>query len=338
MVQATICTILILLNFPFVLFGQNDHFFTLSNTKARALALGGAFTAIEDDLPAIHYNPAAYLLYKKEDSKRFTIFLNPVSPFIGAFQKDKLYQGSGSNITDVLLSLSLLVKSISLSIKSFEFGILLGEESLNNVNENVFSVNGFKQNHSHSIVGRLKLADKVSLGGTASLFYSSGYDQSFQRINNLGISYGIILKPAERLNIGVSFINLPDLLKQYRLPFEVMTDESINVGLSYRIFNGNLFSIDFRNLAEDEKNVLRQFHVGIEQVLFSHFAARAGYYQKYSDEHVFSVGFGLLNGNRIFKDKYESEHRNFYLNYTLVIEKTAVTNNRWHFFSFLVRI
>ncbi|MFQ5770327.1 MAG: hypothetical protein ACE5HX_07310, partial [bacterium] len=111
MEQKTICLILILVHLPLPILGQNHRFFTLSNVKARPLAMGGAFTSIEDDLAAINFNPAAYLLNKKNDSRPVTIFLNPVSPFIAAFQNKDLYTGSGSKFDDILMSLSLLLKS-----------------------------------------------------------------------------------------------------------------------------------------------------------------------------------------------------------------------------------
>ncbi|MFQ5824282.1 MAG: hypothetical protein ACE5JB_09530 [bacterium] len=336
-----ISLILLLLIFPLVILGQNDQFFTLNNVKARPLAMGGAFTSIEDDLAAVNYNPAAYDLYRDKKPHRITFFLNPVSPFIGALKNKDIFKGNGSTIDNFLLSLSLLLKSISVSLSSFEIGILLGEEGLNLhttfLDEKIFGVSGFQQNHSHSLFGRLKLADKISLGGAANFIFGSTKDKPLERFTEIGISYGILLKPERGLNIGVSFINLPDSLSQFRLPLERIVDESVNIGVSYQLFSGTLISIDVRNLGEEKKRVIRELHIGMEQVLLSHLAIRAGYYKKKKGEYVISWGIGLLDGNKIFNTENALNHRNFYLNYSFVYESSPI-NTRWHFFSFIIRI
>lgn len=326
---------------PMDILGQNDRYFTLSNVRARPLAMGGAFTSIEDDLAAVHFNPAAYDLYADEKSHRVTFFINPIGPFVGGVENDKLYDGSGTTIDNLLLSLSLLLKSISISIHSLEIGVLLGEEGLNLPasfrDEKLFGVSGFQQNHFHSIVARIKLAKKISLGGAANFLFGSTKNDPFERHSELGISYGILLKPEKGLNIGVSFINLPDSLNQYRVPMERIVDESVNIGVSYRLFSGTLFSIDVRNLGEEQQEVVREIHVGVEQVLLSQFAIRAGYYKKNEGEHVFSWGLGILDGNKFFGDENKFNHRNFYLNYSFVYESSPI-NTRWHFLSFNIRI
>jgi hypothetical protein len=333
--------ILFLLILPLDILGQSDRFFTLSNVRARPLAMGGAFTSIEDDLAAINFNPAAYDLYGDEKVRRLTFFINPISPFVGALENNDLYGGSGTTLDDALLSLSLLLKSVSLSLRSLEIGVLLGEEGLNLPNafsdEKFFGVSGFRQNHSHSVVGRIKLAKKISLGGAINFLYGSKKNNPFERNREIGISYGVLLKPERGLNIGVSFINLPDSLKEYRLPIERIVDESVNIGVSYRLFSGTLFSIDVRNLGEEQRKVVREIHFGMEQVILSHVAIRAGYYKKRDGEHVISWGMGLLDGNKFVSDENKFKHRNFYLNYSFVYEGSPI-NTRWHFLSFNIRI
>ncbi|MFQ5865027.1 MAG: hypothetical protein ACE5IW_07350 [bacterium] len=333
--------LIVVLILPVEILGQNDRFFTLSNVRTRPLAMGGAFTSIEDDLAAINFNPAAFELYQDEKSRRVTFFFNPIGPVVGALENKNLYDGSGTTIDNLLLSLSLLLKSISISIHSLEVCVLLGEEGLNLpaalLDEKVFGVSGFRQNHFHSIVGRLKLGNKISLGGAANLLYGSTTNNPFERHSELGISYGILLKPERGLNIGVSFVNLPDSLNQYRLPIERIVDESVNIGVSYQLFSGTLFSIDVRNLGEEQQEVIREIHFGMEQVLLSQLAIRAGYYKKKTGEHVISWGMGILDGNRFFSDENKFNHRNFYINYSFVYESSPV-NTRWHFLSFNIRI
>lgn len=340
MSRKIICLIIIIFHTPIAIYGQSDRYFMLNNIKARPLAMGGAFISIADDLAAAAYNPAAYLLDQLEEARRWRFFVNPISPFVGGIENQELFQGNGPTFDDFLLSVSLLVKSISFRFNSFQLGIVLGEESLYHLQEfdhsSVFNVKGFRQNHYHTIVGRLQLAEKVSMGGAANFLFSSSQNDPFESNREFALSYGILLRPEKGLSIGVSFVNLPDSLQQYRLTLERIVDESVNIGISYELFTGTLFSIDVRNLGEEQQNVIREFHFGLEQVLASQVALRAGYFKE-SGQQVFSWGLGLFNSNSLF-DSTNKVNRNFYLNYAFVYEKSPLANNRWHFLSCFIKI
>ncbi|MCG8606383.1 hypothetical protein MJD09_15545 [bacterium] len=341
MTKTLICS-LFLFVLPLNVFGQTNRFFTLSNVKARSLAMGGAFTAVEDDLASFEFNPAGYFLSEDVESKHIHFFLNPVSPFVGGIKNDDLFIDDNLRLDDILLSLSLLLKSFSLTLNRFQLGVLLGEESLYLPSafsrDRLNQIAGFQQNHRHAIIGRLKLADKVSVGGTASFMFGSKPGAAEERQSDVGFSYGILLKPETGLSIGVSFVNLPDSLRQHRLPLDRMIDESVNIGISYELFTKTLFSLDLRNLGEEQQDAIREFHLGVEQIILSQVALRAGYFMKNSDEEVFSWGIGLFNGDQILRRYQEESQRNFYLNYAFVYEKSTLLSNKWHFLTFTVKI
>lgn len=319
---------------------QENRFVTLNTTKARPLSMGGAFTAVEDNLAAVPFNPASYSLYANKKSHRVTFFLNPVSPAVGAFERDALYSGSGSKADDVLSTLSLLVKSVSLSLNRLEVGLLLGEELIDLpekfYDEQVFGAGGYRQNHGHTLVSRLQLAKQVSVGGALSLLYGSTTADSYERHRDLGISYGVVLRPEEGLQIGVSYFDLPDSLTQSRLELERIVDESVNIGVSYRVFDGTLLSMDVRNLGEEQGDAVREVHFGFEQVFSSHLAVRTGYFRK-DGENVLSWGVGLFDGNSLFGFQNQFAQRNFFLNYAFVLEDSA-EKSFWHLLSFYLRI
>ncbi|MFQ5602015.1 MAG: hypothetical protein ACE5HS_01955 [bacterium] len=333
---------IILMGLVVAALAQEDQYFTLNTVNARPLAMGGAFMAVGDDLPAINFNPAGYMLDKDEDSRRFTFYVNPMASFLGVIDRKDLFKGSGSKIDDILLSTGLLLKALSMRVKSFEVGLLLGEQNLRLpdafTSERFVEATGYRQNHSHSIVGRLRLAEKVSLGGTVSIVVGSRENDPFARISDLGISYGIILKPANKLKVGVSFVNLPDSIKHYREDLERIVDESVNIGLSYRLFDGTLLAFDMRNLGEDDEAAVREFHFGAEQQIMSQVALRAGYYKKSTGEHVISGGIGLLNLRQFMEFKSNSIIKNYCLNYSFIYEKSALVEKRWHLFTVVFKI
>ena len=77
MLRKTLTCILILSVNIICVSAQNNRFVTLSHVKARPLAMGGAFTAVEGDLAAINFNPAAFSLFEVKKPKRFTFFFEP---------------------------------------------------------------------------------------------------------------------------------------------------------------------------------------------------------------------------------------------------------------------
>lgn len=304
------------------------------------MSMGGAFMAVEDNMAAINFNPAAYSLYESKKSHRISFFLNPISPVIGIFEREALYSGNGSKGDDILSTLSLLVKSVSFSFHPLEIGLLLGEQALDRVgaftDERVFGVSGYRQNHSHTLVGRLRLAEEVALGGTVSLLYGSKESAPLRRHEEIGISYGILLRPEKGLKIGVAFFNLPDSLTQTKLDFERLVDESVNIGVSYQVLDGTLVSMDMRNLGEEGGTAVREIHVGLEQVFFSHLAVRTGFFRK-SGQNVLSWGLALFDGNSLFGFDNQFAHRNFFLNYAFILEDRPEKRYE-HLLSFHVRI
>ncbi len=330
-----------LLNAGAIYAGDVDRVITLSNAQARPLAMGGAFTSMVDDLAAIRYNPASYELYLLKKSGRLTLFLNPISPVAGAIQKDELFSATEKPGEDLLIGLGMVLRSFAVSFNSFEFGFLLGEESISRPDmfhsEELLNASGFAQNHSHTVLGKVKLAEKVSVGASANLVYQSRPDEPLKRRSGIGISYGVLLKPEDGLRIGVSFVNLPDSLDDYRLDLERFVDESINVGISYQLANSTV-SVDVRNLGEDERTLVREFHLGLEQVFLSNFALRAGWFRKTNGDDVYSWGIGLLDSNNIWGDHRSFSHPSFLLNYAFVYDNNPLNNIRWHYLSFHFRL
>lgn len=323
-------------------YARDHEYYFLSNVKARALAMGGAVTAVEDDLGSIGYNPASFFLYNTRRSGSFGLFFNTTGAIIGGVNYGEIFEGEGKSADDLLTGLSLLVKGVTFSTESWDFGLLLGERGLGLPDEFVprsaTSVSGYRQNHSHSLVASLKLAKKVSLGGTISHLMGSDKSNNSDFVDGFSVSYGILLQPESRLRVGVSYMNLPDSLTQFRTRLERLVDEAINVGVSYQPFDGTLLSLDLRNLSEESLQASREAHFGFEQVVMSHFALRAGFFSQSDGANIFSGGIGLFDWNGVFGSESIFNHRNFVLNYTFVYEHHEYDDQRMHFLSALLRI
>ncbi len=321
--------------------GASDQFILLSSTKARPLAMGGAFTAVVDDISAIDFNPASFSLYKRTDRRRLTFFINPVSPVFALKKNRALFTGKGSKVDDALLAAGLFLKSVSVSFNTLELGLLFGEERIGLPagfgEREKFDVSGFRQNHSHSFVGRLRLAEQVSIGAVVSYLAESTREDLLASRTGIGLGYGILLQPEKGLRIGVSFVNLPDSLASNRFFLERIVDESVNVGISYEIA-GTKLSLDVRNLGEEQQRAVREFHLGFEQILFTHFALRAGWFKRKEGNHVYSCGIGIFDGNQMYHADKKFAHRNFFVNYALVYDKEEIVTDRLHLLSLFLRL
>ncbi len=318
---------------------QTHYFGTLSNVKQRPLAMGGAFTSVEDDLEAVFYNPGAFNLYETEKQYRLTVFLNPISSLVSSRHYSNNFTEKIEN-ANLLNASALLIKSAIFTAKFLTVGIIFGEESLNNVlarqQVEFFNFNDLWNNSSHTVFSHIELASKVSMGFSGTFYYKeteNGLERGF------GFGYGILMKPNPHINVGLSYIDFPKELPNYRTPVERMFDETMNIGISYRPFSGATFSLDVRNLTEENKENVREVHFGFEQTFWGIAAIQGGYFQEnYTKHNNYSFGVGLIDSKLFHKKQNEFGHHNYSLQYSFVYQEKEHSFNRWHFFSLLFHL
>jgi len=319
---------------------QQNYFVTLSTARARPLAMGGAYSSIEDDIASASYNPATLSLYKFDKSFRTTFYLNPIAPATLFYEKLKNNQQNVPDQNQMLKISALLVKAFVVTTRFLDLAFVFNEQILDTTRlvgqKNFFQDCGLLTNNYHSFIARLKLADRVSLGTSASLFTRKVADK-IER--GWGVSYGILLKPSTRMNVGLAFVYYPTNMKNIRLPLERLSDQTMNIGISYRLTSSTTVSFDLRNLTEDDRNNVREAHFGFEQRAFSIFAIRGGYFQeKFTRRQTFSGGIGLVDSNLFFKTENRFDHSQFMLNYSFVYQKDHSRDSIWHVLSLLIRI
>jgi len=317
---------------------QTNYFGTLSHLKTRPLAMGGAFTSVEDDLAAVLFNPGNFRLYNNKDFG-ITFFFNPLAAFMASQHYSDNFDKKISN-ENVLNSSALLLKGIVFTLKFVQCGFILNEESFAHIrtypNIKFFQFNDVLKHSAHTFFACLQLAERVSLG-CSSTYYNEKIDNRMNR--GFGFSYGIMLKPATNLNVGLSYIDFPERLTGYRSPLERIEDETMNIGVSYTPFRNTIFSVDVRNLTEDNKENVREVHIGLEQSIDNALAIRLGYFQEkfLPPRRIYSCGIGLFDANLFRKKQHHFDHHHFIMNYTFLYQETAMKKpNHWHLFSLLI--
>ncbi len=332
--------ILILLLVVGFTYAQQDLYLSLKNTKAKPIAMGGAYCSIEDNIVSAAYNPASLNLYQNDKNFRLTFFLNPITPVILLNDRYENDSPKQTNATHYFKDATALIQGIALTIKFIDIGLIFNEQIIDR-NElldqkSVFENNNLWNNSYHTLITRIKLAEKVNIGASATLFQK---EQNDVITREYGYSYGILLKPSPKMNAGITYHYFPQSLSKVRVPVERLFGQTVNVGISYRPFTGTTLSMDLRNLTEETNKSKIQPHFGLEQRVLSIFALRGGFYeQRETHGRYYSAGIGLIDSNLFFSKENELSQSQFMLNYSIAFQKEADEMFRWHVISLLIRI
>lgn len=303
---------------PFWGFSEPRYYVTVSTIKARAMAMGGAFTAVSGELSALDGNPACFSL-GESGQKGISLFLNPAWPFLAVknwetFSKDwkwgySLFRGGG------------------VQWGRAQLGCLIGEECLTDSSRLLRSdpwAVGEEEYHQHSTLGlAFSLAPKVSLGvaGEWLLDEKAGIPLS------IGYRYGIQLRVRPNFMIGMFYFDFPEACKEDRVLLERLGDETLNAGLAYSPVPWMLLAFDIRNVTEEGKIAIREPHVGLEMNPWKPLTFRAGYYRNRNlSNNAFSGGLGI---------RWTSKLR---FEFSFVQEEKESPRAPWIFFTSLWRL
>jgi len=335
------CFLLFGLIFSFSnLLGQTrQQFHTLSTAWARPMAMGGAFMAVEDNLPALLYNPANFVLFADPHANRFTVFLNPVGVGAALSKHEHLHGRKEWRVNEAATALELFVRALAFGGQAYEFAALFGEESPDPAiadRPQFLNAEHYASNQYSLVAGRVKFADRVAIGATAGLYYQA---RATGRQWGVGFSYGVTLLSSRDLRIGVSYWSFPKDMTEYRLQRERIVHEAVNFGIAYKAPFGLLAAMDIRNVGEEAPLPGREFHFGVEQQLFKWLVWRAGYFRDRTDglSHL-STGIGLIDQNLWRPQRLRLQGPDWAVQYALQFEKQGMQKIYTHALTFLIRL
>ncbi len=330
--RCLLCVLLIGNAFPVSAQESIFRHVSISTIKARPLGMGGAFVSIEDDLAALDFNPAAFMLHSSLRANRFAVFMNPLGP--------ALIAANWNQHAPWETLLGWIVRGAAISIDRFRFGFLLGEEVLSNTDHlersGFLDASGILEQKNSSVGISVALASRVSLGVAAELFQrlSEG-----KRIVRMGYRYGILFKARHSLNIGLCFIDFPNHYQEDRMPLERLADETLNIGISYVPVKQLALSLDFRNVSDDGKGAVREPHVGVEVTPWKHVTLRGGFFSQIGENsETYSVGFGLFNWNTLFSEERGFSHPLFCVNAAFLWQQNKGLDYRYFVMTLLARL
>jgi len=320
--------------------GQTQHqYYSLSTTWARPMAMGGAFTAVADNLPALLYNPANFTLYRDQRTKRLAVFLNPVGLAAALREPEKLHGSEKFRTQEIASMLELFVHGLAFGNRSFQIAALLGEEAPRatfSSRQNFLDASSYSQNQYSLLAGRAMFAERVAIGASVGVYYQ---ETTNGREWGTGWSYGVTLLSGKDIRIGVSYWSFPDKMTEYLLQPERLVHEAVNLGIAYKTPFGMLLAFDIRNLGEESRRPVREVHVGIEQRFLPWLALRGGYfYDRQLRCELVSAGIGLIDQNLWRHSRTQLQEPDWSVQYGVRLEKQETRDAYYHALTFLVRL
>ncbi|HAM38551.1 MAG TPA: hypothetical protein DCP53_04045 [Elusimicrobia bacterium] len=238
----------------------------------RAPSMGEAFTAVSDDIYALHYNPAGLVKLNQELG--------------GMYFKDEernckyLLVGYGQSFPGI--------GTLANSLYFYDAGKIVFEDE----EENIQTLD-FQKDYLYTLGFARKAAKDFSLGINLKLYSSTMRELYFAESYCLDVG-AIYDTPLKGLSVGAVLQNLGSPIQyteeQYPLPNTARFGATYKLMLNTKRLEGNVFTIS-ADVVKSSDSVFRQnfgVECGIKDMLFF----RAGYKMGYDNED-YSFGVGL---------------------------------------------
>ena len=262
------------------------------DVSARASALAGSFTAVENDVNAIYYNPASLTTFTRAQGSvgfyKYLLDINSGNIAFTSKYKDIGYIGIGLRYVNY---------------GSFD------KYDINSVNQGTFGGSDLALTLGYAN----NLNSKLSYGASLKLIYSS-YDVYHSA--GVAVDLGALYKmPEQMMSIGVSLLNAGVQITSYqdlkeKLPLD------LRIGATKKVENSPLtVFLGFNRLTEDQDKFFNRFKnitAGVEFDVADGINLRVGYDNRLRQDLKtgstsglagFSAGFGVL-----VKDKYQIDY------------------------------
>ncbi len=321
---------------------DNRSFITGGSLRGRALAMGGAYSSIQDDFSSGLYNPATFRVNAAREERQFRVFFNPVG-CAAAFNEFDRYdpdyrQDRKLTGDEAFRAASLFLKGVVFATPVADFGLAFNEAVLRSdsalvLGDRFISTESLTRESFHTAFVNLKIAPAISLGLSGSMYRVRG--ESHDEYQS-GYTFGVRLEPSPKMEVGLAYFHAPEDFSDARLSLEQLDSGTVTGGISYYPEPGMIFSVDIRNLSREEQAASLEIHSGAEYTVWNRLAMRAGYFRKKdTKDDVFTLGAGILpSWGRVAK--FRNSVRSDLLSYTFAREKGRPGRD-WHLLTLLLR-
>jgi hypothetical protein len=304
-----------------ILPAQEQYYTTLSTIISKSVAMGGATTAMAGDPLSMGPNPASLRLFPLPGSPHAVAIINPV----GFYALKSAVNDSQDFAEQISNGARLVIRFIGVTYQFFDLGIRFSDEIFSENDQDYFPEKNVLAFHTNTVLMRIKLHPLVSLGWEAI-----GYTH-YDKIDQFGYSYGVLIKPGSKVDVGVSYLDNPSHYQNVTHPLERLTNETINIGLAFKLSPGTQVSFDLRNITDENQPAFLEPHFGVEQIINRHIALRGGgFVFTDSNRKMLSTGIGLLDWNYLFRWSRRFIVPNYAVQYGAAFEFTNHLDRVWH--------
>lgn len=305
---------------------------SVSTVSPRPLGMGGAFTAVEDEVASVVWNPAALSPPRCRRGWNVRVHANVLGgpaivretgllkgihtePFRDLPGGEKLVYAVGS-----------VAKAASVRRGQLSFGALLLEERLDPAglveSQGLADPTDLIEATYSGVAFSFHLAPSVSFGFSQLIF--AGFDEQGRRRYGGGRIYGALLKPNPAVAVGFTYVDVASGFQDYRRPIEGLAPRTMNAGISYRPSPSILVTFDLRDMAELHNDTSLEPRAGVEWNLWGRGALRAGFFREDGGEStVVSLGAGAIPMNGCFRRGEAHRSDGFVLNYTVLLSEDS---------------
>jgi hypothetical protein len=307
---------------------QDQYYTVLSTPLSKSVGLGGATTAVTGDPLSFGPNPATMELFPLPCSIQVIVLANPLAFFAW---KSAIHQGQKFG-DQLLTGVRLAVHFVGVSYQFFDLGIRFSDEIFSNQDRELIPEKNVIGFHTNTIMMRIKLHPLVSVGWEAFGF------THFDKIDQFGYSYGVLLKPGKKVEVGVCYLDNPSHYSNLTHPLERLENRTVNLGICAHLSSSTQISLDLRNITDQNQPAFLEPHFGVEQTVKRYAALRAGgFVFTDSNRKMLSTGIGLLDWNYFFRWSRRLALPNYAIQYGVAFEFTDRLDKVWHSLTCCVR-
>ncbi|MFH1688943.1 MAG: hypothetical protein ABIE42_01735 [Candidatus Eisenbacteria bacterium] len=303
---------------------------SVSTVSPRPMAMGGAFMAVDDELAAMVWNPAGFVPATCGSGVGFRLHVNILgAPAIA--RETGLLTGVESEpfaflpaIEKLSIALGSIVKGATVRTGGLAVGALMLEEHLDSAgladSKGLADASDLLGAYYTTFAFAFQLAPSVTIG--ASEIVLSGWDAPGRRKNGTGRAYGALMRPNDKVTVGLTYLDLPNDFEHYRLDVEGLGSRTMNAGVAYRPVEDVLLTFDLRDLSEKHPETSLEPRVGFEWNLWGRGALRAGAYREDGGEtNVLTLGMGSIRASACMRGGRTPGGDSFVLNYTVLLKQ-----------------
>jgi hypothetical protein len=292
----------------FVQAASGQSYFHYQTSAARPLAMGGAFTAVQDFHSSLAWNPAALVLAKDRaglaEETYFKVNFDLLSlgtALIGwginsAFlEEDEEMNGkTACYLAQMTLysirGFTLINKNNLLVSVNLHEDLLDYQTTFGNIFDNSYQ----------SLTASWQVGREFAVGGSYNYYQVWDGEKRFNGGGyNLGLQYNSL--QFKKLYYGISWFAFDDPVQNVRSRIERIFNRSLTFGLAWQ--SGSWWTVagDFRNINRPSDDYFAEVHVGLEERIAKNFYLRQGGFLTGNNigKPVFSFGAGYTT--RLFR-------------------------------------